>query len=94
MSWLEGERGRDSSNKRRARSPALSAVLIAFLPGFSNTGSAFVFYVLMGLVIIAVGWLTDYSGPPTKVLSRIVLEFGDAFRGSINLADQAARSMI
>jgi hypothetical protein len=45
-------------------------ILIAFLPGISNAGSAFVFYVLMGLVIIAVGWLTDYSGPPTKALSQ------------------------
>lgn len=42
-------------------------VLVAFLPGFS--GSAAAFYLLMGLVIIAVGWLTDYSWP-AKALSR------------------------
>ena len=44
-------------------------VLIAFLPGFSNAGSAFGFYLLMGIVIIAVGWLTDYSGPLAKAVS-------------------------
>jgi hypothetical protein len=36
----------------------------------------------------------EAQSPLARVLSRIVLEFGDAFRGSINLADQAARSMI
>jgi hypothetical protein len=39
--------------------PAL--VLIAFLPVFFSSSSAFGFYVFMGLVIVAVGWLTDYS---------------------------------
>jgi hypothetical protein len=47
--------------------PAL--VLIAFLPGFSGAGPGFGFYVLIGLLIIAVGWLTDYSEPPTKEFS-------------------------
>ena len=47
--------------------PAL--VLVAFVPNFSGGGSAFGFYMLMGLVIIAVGWLTDYSGPPMKAVS-------------------------
>jgi hypothetical protein len=39
--------------------PAL--VLIAFLPNFYGNSSAFGFYLVMGLVIVAVGWLTDYS---------------------------------
>ena len=43
----------------RVVGPAL--VLIAFLPSISAAGSAFTFYILMGFVIIAVGWLTDYS---------------------------------
>ncbi len=47
--------------------PAL--VLVAFLPKFSDGGSAFGFYLLMGLVIIAVGWLTDYSGGTKQALS-------------------------
>jgi hypothetical protein len=47
--------------------PAL--VLVAFLPGFFRAGSAFGFYLLMGIVIIAVGWLTDYSGSPMKAVS-------------------------
>jgi hypothetical protein len=52
----------------RVVGPAL--VLIAFLPGFfSGAGSAFAFYALMGLAIIAVGWLTDYSGAPAEALS-------------------------
>ena len=44
-------------------------VLIAFLPGFSGAASAFAFYALMGLAIIAVGWLTDYSRVPAEALS-------------------------
>lgn len=48
--------------------PALA--LIAFLPGISGAGSAFAFYLLMGLVIVAVGWLTDYSGAPSKALGQ------------------------
>ena len=44
-------------------------VLIAFLPGFSGAASAFAFYALMGLAIIAVGWLTDYSRAPAEALS-------------------------
>ena len=40
--------------------PAL--VLIAFLPNFSSSSLVFGFYLFMGLVIVAVGWLTDYSG--------------------------------
>jgi hypothetical protein len=51
----------------RVVGPAL--VLIAFLPGFSVAGSAFAFYTFMGLAIIAVGWLTDYSGAPAEALS-------------------------
>jgi hypothetical protein len=39
--------------------PAL--VIIAFLPVFSSSSSAFGFYAFMGLMIVAVGWLTDYS---------------------------------
>ncbi|GLI95786.1 hypothetical protein [Methylocystis echinoides] len=46
--------------------PAL--VLVAFLVKFSEGGSAFGFYLLMGLVIIAVGWLTDYSGGTKQAL--------------------------
>ena len=47
--------------------PAL--ILIAFVPDFSGGSLAFGFYVLMGLVIIAVGWLTDYSGRKKQSLS-------------------------
>jgi cytochrome b561 len=50
--------------------------------------AAFWFLGLGGFVSV-IGALISFV-----VLSRIVLEFGDAFRGSINLADQAARSMI
>lgn len=39
--------------------PAL--LVIAFLPDFSSVRPAFAFFAGMGLVIIAVGWLTDYS---------------------------------
>lgn len=39
--------------------PALIA--IAFLPAISAERTAFAFFVGMGLVIIAVGWLTDYA---------------------------------
>lgn len=48
--------------------PAL--VLVAFLPGFSGGGSAFAFYLLVGLVIIAVGWLTDYSGTSAQAFTQ------------------------
>jgi len=40
------------------------------VPNFSGGGSAFGFYLLMGLVIIAVGWLTDYSGETKQALNR------------------------
>jgi hypothetical protein len=43
-------------------------VLIAFLPVFSSSSSAFGFYVFMGLVILAVGWLTDYSAGARQAL--------------------------
>jgi len=49
--------------------PAL--VLIAFLPNFSNNSSAFGFYLFMGLVIVAVGWLTDYSAGAKQELGPI-----------------------
>lgn len=39
--------------------PALIA--IAFLPDIFSVKPAFAFFVGMGLVIIAVGWLTDYA---------------------------------
>jgi hypothetical protein len=42
-------------------------VLIAFLPVFSNS-SAFGFYVFIGLVIVAVGWLTEYSAGEGQAL--------------------------
>lgn len=48
----------------RAVGPAL--VLFAFLPAVSSAGPAFAFYICIGLVIIAVGWLTDYSGVDAK----------------------------
>ena len=44
-------------------------VLVAFLPNFSNAGWAFGFYLFMGLTIIAVGWLTDYSGATKQAAS-------------------------
>ena len=47
--------------------PAL--ILVAFLPNFSDSRLAFGFYLLMGLVIVAVGWLTDYSGGAKRALS-------------------------
>ena len=40
------------------------------------------------------GQLFVFRGKPAAVPSRIVLEFDDAFRGTINLSDHAARSMI
>lgn len=40
--------------------PALLAIAF-FVPDFANVRSAFSFFAAMGLVIIAVGWLTDYS---------------------------------
>lgn len=49
--------------------PAL--VLIAFLPNFSSNSLAFGFYVFMGLVIVAVGWLTDYSSGAKQALRPI-----------------------
>jgi hypothetical protein len=39
--------------------PALIA--IAFLPAISAERTAFAFFAGIGLVIIAVGWLTDYA---------------------------------
>lgn len=48
--------------------PAL--VLVAFVPSVSSAGWAFAFYLLMGLVIVAVGWLTDYSSSPAQALSQ------------------------
>jgi hypothetical protein len=42
-------------------------VPIAFLPVFSNSW-AFGFYVFMGLVIVAVGWLTEYSAGERQAL--------------------------
>jgi hypothetical protein len=47
--------------------PAL--VLVAFLPNFFDSGLAFGFYLFMGLVIVAVGWLTDYSRGAKQALS-------------------------
>jgi hypothetical protein len=44
-------------------------VIVAFLTNFSDSGLASGFYLLMGLVIIAVGWLTDYSGGAKQALS-------------------------
>ena len=49
--------------------PAL--VLIAFLPNFSSSGLAFGFYLFMGLVIVAVGWLSDYSSGAKQGLRPI-----------------------
>ena len=49
--------------------PAL--VLIAFLPNFSSSSSAFGFYLFMGVVIVAVGWLTDYSAGAKQALRPI-----------------------
>jgi hypothetical protein len=49
--------------------PAL--VLIAFLPNFSSSSSAFGFYLCIGLVIVAVGWLTDYSAGAKQALRPI-----------------------
>jgi hypothetical protein len=46
--------------------PAL--VLIAFLPVFSSSSSAFGFYLFMGLVIVAVSWLTNYSAGAKQAL--------------------------
>ncbi len=44
----------------RAVGPLL--VLASFLPGFATDTTAQVFYLVMGVVIIAVGLLTDYQG--------------------------------
>ena len=49
--------------------PAL--VLIAFLPNFFSSSLAFGFYLFMGLVIVAVGWLTDYSSGAKQALRPI-----------------------
>lgn len=49
--------------------PAL--VVVAFLPGFHDAGPAFAFYLVMGLGIVAVGWLTDYSGTQTRTVESI-----------------------
>ena len=48
--------------------PAL--VIVAFLPNFSDGRLTSGFYLLMGLVIIVVGWLTDYSGGAKQALSQ------------------------
>ncbi|MFZ3179391.1 MAG: hypothetical protein WA156_04100 [Methylocystis silviterrae] len=42
--------------------------LIAFLPVFSNDSSAFGFYIFMGLLIVAVSWVTDYSAEAQQAL--------------------------
>lgn len=39
-------------------------LVVAFLPGFYSVGPAFLFFAAMGLVIVAVGWLTDYADAP------------------------------
>lgn len=39
--------------------PALIA--IAFLPGISGNRTAFAFFVGMGIVVVTVGWLTNYA---------------------------------
>lgn len=49
--------------------PAL--VLIAFLPNFSSSSLAFGFYLFIGLVIVAVGWLTDYSSGAKQAFGPI-----------------------
>ncbi len=49
--------------------PAL--VLIAFLPNFSSSSLTFGFYLFMGLLIVAVGWLTDYSSGAKQALRPI-----------------------
>ena len=46
-------------------------VLIAFLPNFSSSSSALGFYLFMGLVIVSVGWLTDYSAGAKQALRPI-----------------------
>jgi hypothetical protein len=48
-----------------------ASVLIAFLPNVSSNSSAFGFYLFMGLVIVAVGWLTDYSAGAKQALRPI-----------------------
>jgi hypothetical protein len=45
-------------------------VIVAFLPNFSDGRLTSGFYLLMGLVIIVVGWLTDYSGGAKQALSQ------------------------
>lgn len=44
-----------------------SLILVAFLPVFSSS-SAFQFYLFMGLAIVAVGWLTEYSAGGRRAL--------------------------
>lgn len=51
----------------RAVGPAL--VLVAYMPNFTGGGSASGFFLVSGLVIIAVGWFTDYSGE-SKLLNQ------------------------
>ncbi|QGM97461.1 hypothetical protein [Methylocystis parvus] len=46
--------------------PALLAV--AFLPDFHSVQPAFAFFAAMGLIIVAVGWLTHYSDAPASTL--------------------------
>jgi hypothetical protein len=46
----------------RAVGPAL--VFLAFMPKFTGGGSAYSFYLVMGFVIVTVGWFTDYSEEP------------------------------
>jgi hypothetical protein len=55
-SWIE-----------RILDPAL--IVVAFVPNYFGGGSAFGSYLLMGLVIIAVGWLTDYSAETKQALN-------------------------
>lgn len=42
-------------------------ILLAFIPSFSNSTAAFAFYELMGFVILAVSFLTDYSASSQTV---------------------------
>ena len=37
-------------------------VLVSFIPGFASNTAAQAFYLVMGVVIILVGLLTDYQG--------------------------------
>ena len=38
-------------------------VLVSFVPAFTIEAPARIFYIVMGIVIILVGLLTDYRGP-------------------------------